>query len=315
MPPTRLRIAAVGECMIELRHESATRLELGFGGDTFNVAVYLLRAAAADALAIEVDYATALGQDPYSRAMRGFFAEQGIGGALVREIPGRLPGLYAIHTDESGERRFFYWRERAAARAMFDGDDGAALAARLRGYDWIYFSGITLSILDDAARDRLFAALDAARARGARVVFDSNYRAQGWPDRERARDAVAAALRRADMALPTFEDEALLCGDPRPADTLARLLRAGVREVAVKNGGRPALASDGGTTVEIAPPPVARVVDTTAAGDAFSGAYLAARIAGRGPAEALARAHRMAAAVVQHRGAIIPRHAMPDLTS
>jgi 2-dehydro-3-deoxygluconokinase len=54
------------------------------------------------------------------------------------------------------------------------------------------------------------------------------------------------------------------------------------------------------------------VVDTTAAGDSFAAGYLAARLAGAEPAEAARRAHRLAGAVVKHRGAIIPRAAMPD---
>ena len=66
----------------------------------------------------------------------------------------------------------------------------------------------------------------------------------------------------------------------------------------------------------VAATPVARVVDTTAAGDSFAAAYLATRLAGGGPAAAAASGHRLAGAVVSHRGAIIPRDAMPaDLCS
>jgi 2-dehydro-3-deoxygluconokinase len=53
------------------------------------------------------------------------------------------------------------------------------------------------------------------------------------------------------------------------------------------------------------------VVDTTAAGDSFAAAYLAARLGGAGPADAAGAGHRLAGVVVQHAGAIIPRAAMP----
>jgi 2-dehydro-3-deoxygluconokinase len=53
------------------------------------------------------------------------------------------------------------------------------------------------------------------------------------------------------------------------------------------------------------------VVDTTAAGDSFAAAYLAARLQGADPVEAAGAGHRLAGVVVCHPGAIIPRAAMP----
>jgi 2-dehydro-3-deoxygluconokinase len=55
------------------------------------------------------------------------------------------------------------------------------------------------------------------------------------------------------------------------------------------------------------------VVDTTAAGDSFAAAYLAARRAGASPASAARAGHTLAGAVVRHRGAIIPKAAMPTI--
>jgi len=53
------------------------------------------------------------------------------------------------------------------------------------------------------------------------------------------------------------------------------------------------------------------VVDTTAAGDSFGAAYIAARLAGHTAAQAAQAGHRLASVVIGHRGAIIPRSAMP----
>lgn len=309
MTSTPPRIAAIGECMIELRHLSESALELAFGGDTLNTAVYLNRAGRARG--IRADYATALGDDPYSEAMCALFAREGVGDALIARLAGRLPGLYAIRTDDRGERTFYYWRGEAAARAMFDGASGARLADALAAYDWIYLSGITLSILDVAARARLAETLDRARARGGRVAFDSNYRARGWPGPDAARAALVEMLTRADLALPSFDDERALFDDPEPRATATRLHALGVREVVVKNGAEAALLSTGGGVETIHAEPVRDVVDTTAAGDSFNGGYLAARIAGLDPADAARYAHRLAGAVVRHRGAIIPRDACP----
>jgi 2-dehydro-3-deoxygluconokinase len=81
--------------------------------------------------------------------------------------------------------------------------------------------------------------------------------------------------------------------------------------VVVKCGAAPCLVWADGRLEEVAAPPVARVVDTTAAGDAFGAAYLAARLQGHAGAQAAAAGHRLAGAVIGQRGAIIPRDAMP----
>ncbi|MGQ0663743.1 MAG: sugar kinase [Pseudomonadota bacterium] len=308
MTAASVRIAAIGECMIELGHVGGARIELAFGGDTLNTAVYLARLGEGR---WRVDYATALGDDPYSDSMRKFFVAEGLGVDLVVRLPGRLPGLYAIRTAADGERQFHYWRSEAAARAMFDEPHGAALAAALPGYSWLYLSGITLSILAQPARERLIAGLDAARRAGAKIAFDPNYRPRGWANAATARAAIAELVARVDVALPTFGDECALFGDTDPAATVRRLHALGVGEVAVKNGSAPAVLSTGGATVVVPAPAVARVIDTTAAGDAFNAGYLAGRIGGADPRAAARRGHRLASAVIAHHGAIIARSAMP----
>jgi 2-dehydro-3-deoxygluconokinase len=77
-----------------------------------------------------------------------------------------------------------------------------------------------------------------------------------------------------------------------------------VEEAVVKDGSAGVHLSSGEF---IAAQPVANVVDTTAAGDAFNGAYLASRMAGSTPGDAARAGQRLAAKVIQAPGAIIPR--------
>ncbi|RWP52273.1 PfkB family carbohydrate kinase, partial [Mesorhizobium sp.] len=100
-------------------------------------------------------------------------------------------------------------------------------------------------------------------------------------------------------------DEQMLFGDAAPQATAERLGEL-VGEVVVKNGEEPALIAASGMLRPVAAVHVAAPVDTTGAGDSFNGAYLAARLAGHAPTEAVLRAHRVAAAVVQVRGALAP---------
>ncbi|MDP7546164.1 MAG: PfkB family carbohydrate kinase, partial [Alphaproteobacteria bacterium] len=148
------KIAAIGDCMIELSARPEGGMSLAYGGDTLNTAVYLARLCRGGG-EIAVDYLTALGDDPYSNEMVAFWQREGIGTDRVIRLPGRLPGLYTIRTDGQGERSFHYWRAAAAAREMLRGEPGAALGAALCQYDLIYLSGITLSILRQADRAKL----------------------------------------------------------------------------------------------------------------------------------------------------------------
>src|SRR5216684_785898 len=220
-----LHVAAIGECMVELRHRDEQLLELGFAGDTFNTALYMARCNQRERLT--VDYVTALGSDPYSEAMLRSWREEGIGTGAVALLPGKLPGLYLIRTDPAGERHFFYYRSAAAARELFRDPVTDPLLAALSAYDVLYFTAITLSILGGSARERFRAALAAARGAGRLVVFDSNYRPAGWIDAAAARAAIAPFLDIVGLVLPTFEDSKP-CGatrrrrTPSPATPPAR---------------------------------------------------------------------------------------------
>ena len=291
-------VASIGECMLELSGQTGPNWRMGFAGDTFNT-LWALHALSGDRPAT---YVSAFGDDPFSQGQIAFFAENGIGIGASPVIPGARPGLYAI-TLTGAERAFTYWRSDAAARRL--ASDPAALTKSLEKQALVYFSGITLAILDAAARKTLLAAIAKAREAGSLVAFDPNYRPRLWHSREDAQVAILEALAVTDIALPTFPDEQMLFGDAAPQATAERLGKL-VGEVVVKNGEQPALISENGTLQTVSAVHVAAPVDTTGAGDSFNGGYLAARLAGHAPAEAVLRAHRVAAAVVQVRGALAP---------
>ncbi len=295
-------VICVGEVMIELARGADDRFVLGCGGDTFNTAVYLARAG------VDVSHATALGDDEYSDNIVAMARAEGVGDNLILRVAGRLPGLYLIETDKRGERHFSYWRDNAPARELFELAEWGKVAETLLAARLIYFSGITLSLYSNVGLGRFFAVLEMARKNGAKIAFDGNFRPRGWKgDLARTRAVFSEALKRADLALPTYDDEAVLWGDPSPEATVERLQAFGIGEVVVKNGPNSALLFAGGKSAYVPVPEVVVPVDTTAAGDSFNAAYLAARLSGEEPRAAVFAAHRLAAQKVQHRGAIMPR--------
>jgi 2-dehydro-3-deoxygluconokinase len=300
-------IVSFGECMLEL--SGATLGEqnwaLNYGGDTYNVALYLAR------LGCDVSYMTALGQDRYSTTLRNLWQAEGIKTGLVLTHPDRIPGLYSINVDKDGERTFLYWRGQSAARAFFDCPDTDECIQRAQDADVVYLSGITLSLFSQAQREQICNLARVVRAKGGEVVFDTNFRANGWPDRNSAAQAIAEFASHATMLLPTLEDDQALYDVQNYEDCANYWLSRGVREVAVKLGRSGAYVASAHIR-ELVPTPVAiAACDTTGAGDSFNGAYVAARLSGATQVEAAKSGHRLAGEVVRHRGAIIPKSSMP----
>jgi 2-dehydro-3-deoxygluconokinase len=297
------KVACIGECMIELRQAPGGLYSRGFGGDTLNTAVYLAR------LGVAVDYITALGDDALSDEMIAGWQAEGVNTARVARVPRKLPGLYMIGTDAKGERRFFHWRENAAARLLMELPETGVILNSLAAYHAVYFSAITLSIYSEEGRARLFGALRRARQERTRIVFDTNFRARGWPDLELARKVYAQAFEVADIALASTEDLLPLWPGESNETLLARIASP---EAVLKLAEPGSIVRFEGIAQQVsAEPPTKPVVDTTAAGDSFAAAYVAARLQGADPAAAARAGHHLAGVVVCYPGAIIPREAMP----
>jgi len=305
-------VYAIGECMIELQKSGeGSTMDYRFGGDTLNTAVYMARLL--DPATAQVAYVTGLGVDGMSAEMLAAWQREGIDTACVQRLGDRLPGIYMIETDPDGERRFHYWRKDSAARHWLEAPEAGKVLVQLAAARMVYLSGISLAILPPADRELLIAALAQCRAAGGTVVFDNNYRPRLWESPETAREVYGRALAHADIALLTLDDEVALYGPADARGVIERTRALGVGEVVVKCGGDPCVVWHDGQLHEVAPQPVRDVIDTTAAGDSFGAAYMAARLSGKGPEDAARAGHRLAGTVIRHRGAIIPRSAMPAI--
>ena len=305
------KIAVIGECMIELSQKGA-EVSRGFGGDTLNTSVYIARQVAPEALT--VNYVTALGTDSFSQQMLEAWQSEHVETSLIQRMENRLPGLYYIETDSTGERTFYYWRNEAAAKFWLESDAAPAICEALASFDYLYLSGISLAILSPVSREKLLSLLHKCRANGGKVIFDNNYRPRLWASREETQQVYQQMLQCTDIAFLTLDDEDALWGEKPVEDVIARTQAAGVSEVVIKRGAESCLvATTGEAAIEVPAVKLAKekVVDTTAAGDSFSAGYLAVRLTGGTPEAAAQRGHLTASTVIQYRGAIIPREAMP----
>lgn len=293
----KANVTVIGEAMLELSRGTGDSWNLRYGGDVINTAIHLARSGDT------VRLASALGADPMSADLCAAWEAEGVDTSLVLRAADRLPGLYAIETDATGERSFHYWRGEAAARRMFDLPGSAEMVARAAQSDLLYFSLITLAILPDAGREALLDLCAAVRAKGGKVAFDGNYRARLWSDAATACHWRDRAIAVSDMGLPTLADEVEMGAADDAQDAAARWGAGEGREVVVKLGGDGCLVD--GTIVPI--PQRVPVIDSSGAGDAFNGGYLHARLAGATPVDAALAGHRLAGWNIGRRGAIPAR--------
>ncbi|EGR09763.1 ketodeoxygluconokinase [Vibrio cholerae HE48] len=302
------RVAVIGECMVELQ-KTDDQLKQSFGGDTLNTALYLSRLTQQHG--VTTAYVTGLGKDPFSKEMLANWQQEGINTDLVQISDNKLPGIYAIETAADGERSFFYWRNDSAAKYWLRDGSVESFAAALSQNQVIYLSGISLAILPTDCREKLVELLTLCRKDGVKVAFDNNFRPALWESLDAARDMYASILRLTDIAFLTFDDEVMLYGDSEEQQAIERTQAFGVKEIVVKRGAQECYVVTPNDFIAVPAVKVSNVVDTTAAGDSFSAGYLAKRLTGGSTVDSAVAGHTLAGTVIQHRGAIIPRDAMP----
>jgi 2-dehydro-3-deoxygluconokinase len=300
-------VTGIGECMIELSPAGDGLMRQSFAGDVFNTLWY---ASAALGAGWSTKFFTAVGTDPVSSEMLDFIGSAGIDCSDVVRISDRRPGLYMIRLD-GAERSFTYWREHSAARLL--AADLERLRAAVSGSSVIFLSGITLAILPPADAAALTGVMRERRAAGATIAFDPNIRPVLWADRHYMRDTLMAAASVASIVMPGFDDESAAFGDASPSDTVERYAAAGVDIVVLKDGAGTVVVRTADGVVDFATPEVSDPVDTTGAGDSFNGAFLARYVESGDIAASVAAGQDCAAAVIRHRGALIPRERLAQL--
>jgi len=294
------RVFLLGECMIELTPSDTNAFKQSFSGDVFNTAVYLKRFVTQ----AKVHLITAIGKDKFSLAMLEYFHRQHIETSFVFQSDYKIPGLYAIQTDEVGERSFTYWRENSAARGVMSFIDAQVVESISTG-DIVFFAGISLAVISPTDRSKFWQFIKQLKDGGAILVFDPNYRAKMWDSSRQAKEQFEQAFIFADILLPGVDDFEQLYGLKTPKAVYDFCKPYQFDELVIKNGEADIVCHIGEHTYHFPIIPVENVVDTTSAGDSFNGVYLGARIKGIEISDAIELASKAAGFVIQHHGAIV----------
>jgi 2-dehydro-3-deoxygluconokinase len=265
-----LDVITAGETMVlgvpprpgRLRH--AGSLELKIGGAESNLAIALSR------LGLSAGWAGYLGEDEPGQLVLDRIRAEGVDTSQVRRIMERPTGLY-LREKIGTDVRVYYYRQGSAASTMHT---DAFATDYFSGVRFVHLTGITPALSEGCCAFVLWAAREA-RASGALVSFDVNYRSKLW-EPEEARKFVEEILPDSYLLLMGDEEARALWG--RDDEGFVRELAGrGPEEVVLKRGGAGSLALVEGEVLEHPAFTVAEV-DPVGAGDAFAAGYLAGHL-------------------------------------
>lgn len=299
-------IVSLGECMVEFFCEGpmarARSFQRSFGGDTLNLIV------AAARLGCRCGYVTRVGDDPFGPGLLEAWQREGIDTTHAPLAAG-FNGIYFISLLEGGEREFTYYRAGSAASRLGpeDVDAGYLAAAKI-----VHSSGITQA-LSASSRAAVRRAFELAREAGVMTSFDPNLRLKLWSI-EQAREALAEVLPLADVVLPGAPQEiGQLIGIEDPEQAAKYFHDRGVKIAVIKLGRKGCLVSDGAAMRRIPAHRSPLAVDSTGAGDAFNGGFLAGICMGYDATSAASIGAAVAGLKVRGRGAVASLPHLPEV--
>ena len=290
-------LLCMGEPLLEFNQQPDGRYLEGFGGDTSNCAIAAARQGAT------VGVLAQLGTDRFGQKILDYWAEDNIDISAVTSVGDAPTGIYFV--THSGDGHDFIYRRNGSAASLMSRSDLArpSVSAALSSCQILHLSGISQAISESAA-DACFAAMDAVHAAGGKVSYDPNLRLKLW-SLDKARSVIHQAMSCCDIALPGLDDARLLTGLQEAGDIADFYLQLGAEIVALTLGVAGTLIATPDRREQV-PPYVVEVVDATAAGDTFDGAFLAEYLTGRDALAAARYANAAAALSTTGYGAVAP---------
>ncbi|HEX6388152.1 MAG TPA: PfkB family carbohydrate kinase [Solirubrobacteraceae bacterium] len=298
-----MRTLLLGECLVDLVCErpvaslaEATAFVPHFGGAVANVAVVAARGGA------DVTLAGGAGDDAWGSWLRARLEHEGVDLTWWRLVEDLQTPLSTVIVDAEAQPTFAIYGDAIGAtiEAVAPLLDEAVDAC-----DALFLASNTL--VGEPERALTTQARERALAHDKPVVFDANLRLGRWPAPARAASVAREFVDGCFLVKANAEEARLLTGESEPAAAAEALLAGGARNALVTNGAGGAVLRGGGQALDV-PGVSATPVNTTGAGDTFSGVVLA-RLAATGYYEpaigaALGDAVTAAARATEHWGAV-----------
>jgi len=294
----KIKICAIGECMMELTNARKMLYSQSIAGDTLNFSSYL------DKFFFDTSYFTAVGTSEISKRALNFLQKQKIKTNLVSQINSHEIGLYLIENSKVGEKIFYYWRDNSAAKFFFNNQNINKHKNQLQKFQYIYFTGITLSLFETNNFLNFISLLELLKKKQVKIIFDFNIRIKRWP-KKKLTSYFSKTLPFIDILFVSGEDLNFLKGNASLKTFTNLIQKYNIKHGIYRNNARLNYSFYNDERYLIKNKIINKVVDTSGAGDGYNAAYISNFIKFNNPQKALEAASEIGAKIVMKKGAIV----------
>ena len=294
----KINVCSIGEAMIEISNIKNSLYNQSFAGDTLNFCNYL------DKKKLNAFFLSAIGKSEINQSLLDFVKSKKISTKYIKKINQFEVGLYLIKNKDNGEKQFFYWRDESAAKHYFNNIDFLNLYKELKNFDYIYFSGITLSIIHISKLNNFIKLLKLLKSKKIKIVFDFNIRPSRW-NKKNLNIFLDSVLKFVDICFLSGEDMNYWKNKNNIKSYEQIVRKYKLKHSIFRKNAKFTYVFLNKTRYVFRNKLLKKVVDTSGAGDGFNAAYLSNFIVNNDPVLALKAGSSLGSKIVMKKGAIV----------
>ena len=294
----KINVCSIGEAMIEISNIKNSLYNQSFAGDTLNFCNYL------DKKKLNAFFLSAIGKSEINQSLLNFVKSKKISTKYIKQINQFELGLYLIKNKDNGEKQFFYWRDESAAKQYFNNIDFLNLFKDLENFDYIYFSGITLSIIHISKLNNFIKLLKLLKSKKIKIVFDFNIRPSRW-NKKNLNIFLDSVLKFVDICFLSGEDMNYWKNKNNIKSYEQIVRKYKIKHSIFRKNAKFTYVFLNKTRYVFKNKLLKKVVDTSGAGDGFNAAYLSNFIVNNDPVLALKAGSSLGSKIVMKKGAIV----------
>ena len=294
----KINVCSIGEAMIEISNIKNSLYNQSFAGDTLNFCNYL------DKKKLNAFFLSAIGKSEINQSLLDFVKSKKISTKYIKKINQFEVGLYLIKNKDNGEKQFFYWRDESAAKHYFNNIDFLNLYKELKNFDYIYFSGITLSIIHISKLNNFIKLLNLLKSKKIKIVFDFNIRPSRW-NKKNLNIFLDSVLKFVDICFLSGEDMNYWKNKNNIKSYEQIVRKYKLKHSIFRKNAKFTYVFLNKTRYVFKNKLLKTVVDTSGAGDGFNAAYLSNFIVNNDPVLALKAGSSLGSKIVMKKGAIV----------